>query len=151
MLSNEASARLCSHVARLNDRLPQIVDAAVAALAPTFPGVRSCVPTATRQQRFEVSTAVAYVCKNIAEIRSIGAWLEMMGEYACERGFDPAAAQPALTWAIVDAVRRNARMDWSPQLENDWQTLAGIVCAALARGSSPTSARDQRTPARLAA
>jgi hypothetical protein len=150
MLSNEASARLCSHVARLNERIPKIVDDAVASLAAAFPGVRSCVPNRSRQQRFEAAQAVAYVCKNIASVRSIEAWLEMMGENAFARGFDPGAARQAAPWAIVDAVRKNAGADWSGELENDWQNLAELVCDALARGSK-TFARPEGNSYRLAA
>ncbi len=156
MLSNEASARLCSHVARLNNRLPAIVDDAVNALAPAFPNVRDCIPSGTRQQRFEVLTGLAYVCKNIANVSRIDSWLEMMGEEALCHGFDCDAARAATTWAIVDAVRRHAGDDWSSELDRDWQTFAAMVCTGLARGaqrlgSIGANAANPTNPIRIAA
>lgn len=150
MLSNEASARLCSHVARLNTQLPQIVGDVVNALAPAFPGVKACVPMNTPQQRFETTSAAAYVCKNIGNLNAIESWLEMMGEAAGDQGFDADAAQQALAWAIVDGVRRNAGDDWSGELEDDWRQLGALVARALARGAHP-AARTTHEFTRLAA
>ena len=97
-------------------------------------------------------SAVAYVAKHLTNLRAVDAWLESMGEHARALGFNADAARKALAFAIVDAVRRNARMDWSPQLEQDWRTLAELVCASLAIGAERANAEaTTAAPTRLAA